>query len=389
MKQVKNIVVEGMKIFTDTHNIFRKLQKHLHNQPVGFPATITGVELRILQEFFTVDEAEIALFMSYKFQTAETLHQKIKKKNLSQEKLQNMLDNMEKNGALFVNIVDGVKHYALAPFIVGMIDQKLPTINANLAMAARKYAYQSFGTEFLSTSHPQGRIIPIQKSVPPDMRIATYDEIREVILRCEGHICLSGCVCRVQKDKIGRHCLATDRREVCLQLGDFGDQYIRNGFGRAISSQEAFEVLAQNEKEGLVLQVSNCQKSIFACSCCKCCCGILELTSLLENPAEFVKSNFYVTLQADKCVGCGACAPQCITEAIVVAEKNAIGIDLKRCLGCGVCVASCKTGALSLTKKEKSYVPPEDLESLLEEINQGKKGTIGRLIHTGRKVIGI
>ena len=37
--------------------IYIKLQKHLDNQAVGFPATKTGVEIRLLKHIFTPEEA--------------------------------------------------------------------------------------------------------------------------------------------------------------------------------------------------------------------------------------------------------------------------------------------------------------------------------------------
>jgi hypothetical protein len=52
-------------------------------------------------------------------------------------------------------------------------------------------------------------------------------------------------------------------------------------------------------------------------------------------------------------------------------------------------VASCKSGALTLAKKEKQTDPPEDMDTLYEEIMKQKKGTVGRTLHVGRKVIGL
>ena len=40
--------------------LYRKLQQHLDRMPVGFPATESGVEIRILQRLFTPDEAALA-----------------------------------------------------------------------------------------------------------------------------------------------------------------------------------------------------------------------------------------------------------------------------------------------------------------------------------------
>jgi electron transport complex protein RnfB len=70
-------------------------------------------------------------------------------------------------------------------------------------------------------------------------------------------------------------------------------------------------------------------------------------------------------------------------------KVNAISIDLNRCIGCGVCVASCKSGALTLAKKRIQTAPPRDMDTLYEEIMKQKKGKIQRALHTGQKVIGL
>ena len=37
--------------------IFRKLQKHLDKQPVGYPAVKSGADIRLLKYFFEPEEA--------------------------------------------------------------------------------------------------------------------------------------------------------------------------------------------------------------------------------------------------------------------------------------------------------------------------------------------
>ena len=48
------------------NQVYVKLQKHLDNQVLGYPATRSGVEIKILQHFFTPREAEIACCLNYK-----------------------------------------------------------------------------------------------------------------------------------------------------------------------------------------------------------------------------------------------------------------------------------------------------------------------------------
>ncbi|RJP86888.1 MAG: 4Fe-4S dicluster domain-containing protein [Desulfobacteraceae bacterium] len=395
MKQLKSRLKDGMGIFAESHKVYKKLQKHLDKQPVGFPATASGVERRLLRDAFTVDEAGVALEMSYKFQSFDQISEKLKGRKIPEERLQSMLDNMESHGAIFVKMKDGQKEYALHPIAVGIWEMKVPTMTANYYMDFRKYMYQSFGMAFLSTAIPQMRVIPVEKSVTTELNIATYDEIRELVLQNDGRIGVAECVCRKGRDTIGRHCKETTRREVCIMFRDFHDQYTRNGFGRSISKEEAFEILAQNEKEGLVLMPSNSQEAQFVCSCCKCCCACLEGVSLLAKPSEFVKNNYHAVLDAEKCIGCGKCGKKCKMEAINMQpindskKVNAIGIDLNRCIGCGVCVTFCKPGALTMAKKEIQTAPPRDMDTMYEEIMKQKKGTARRTVHIGRKVIGI
>ena len=394
MKHLKTRLKDGLGIFAESHKVYKKLQKHLDRQPVGFPATASGVERRLLRDAFTVDEAAVALEMDYKFQSIDQIFEKMKSREISEAKLQSMLDNMERHGAIFVKIVDGQKQYALHPIAVGIWEMKVPTMTANYYMDFRKYMYQSFGMAFLSTALPQMRVIPIEKSVTPALNIATYDEIRDLVLQNDGRIGVAECVCRKGRDTIGRHCKETDRREVCIMFRDFHDQYTRNGFGRSISKEEAFEILAQNEKDGLVLMPSNTQEAQFVCSCCGCCCACLEGVSLLAKPAEFVKNNYHAVLDAEKCVGCGKCGKKCKMEAIAMQpvedskKVNAVGIEMNRCIGCGVCVAACKSGALTMAKKEIQTIPPIDMDTLYEEIMKQKKGTVARTMHVGRKVMG-
>ncbi len=45
-------------------DVYKKLAKHLDNLPGGYPATESGVEIRILKRLFTDQEAEIAMSLT-------------------------------------------------------------------------------------------------------------------------------------------------------------------------------------------------------------------------------------------------------------------------------------------------------------------------------------
>ncbi|MBW1778832.1 MAG: 4Fe-4S ferredoxin, partial [Deltaproteobacteria bacterium] len=57
-------------------SIYIRLQRHLDRQPVGFPATKSGSEIKILKHIFTPQEAEIATCLTYKFEPLEAIFER-------------------------------------------------------------------------------------------------------------------------------------------------------------------------------------------------------------------------------------------------------------------------------------------------------------------------
>ena len=58
--------------------IYRELQEHLDNQPVGFPSTTSGSDIALLKYFFQPEEAKVALKLSYKEQNIEEIFEHLK-----------------------------------------------------------------------------------------------------------------------------------------------------------------------------------------------------------------------------------------------------------------------------------------------------------------------
>ena len=93
--------------------VYTKLQKHLDNQAVGFPATKTGVEIRILKHIFTPEEAEIASLLSYKFEPPKIIYSRVEHLVESPEELEGILDGIQKKGGIEFKIKNGEKMYLL------------------------------------------------------------------------------------------------------------------------------------------------------------------------------------------------------------------------------------------------------------------------------------
>ena len=80
--------------------IYKELQRHLDKQPVGYPATKSGAEIRILKRLFTPEEARLAMYLSYKPETAIQVYGLAKGMEMSLRDIENMLDRMLRKGAI-------------------------------------------------------------------------------------------------------------------------------------------------------------------------------------------------------------------------------------------------------------------------------------------------
>ena len=338
---------------------------------MGYPATRSGVELRILERLFRPEEARLAIYLTHRFESAEEICQRAAAGGFSGDACAALLDAMAGKGSILKKMSNGAAGYALVPFVVGMFEFQVRHLTPELYDDTARYFREAYGLEYLSTARPQMRVIPIEQSVSDSPHIATYDEIRQIIDQADGKIGVAECICRKGKDLVGEPCRKTDRREVCLGFRDYFDTYRREGWFKEISKQEALEILARSEKEGLVLQATNEMYPQAVCACCSCCCGILNTLKNVPNRADFVAANYRARVDDDKCAGCGLCVDRCHMEAISISDKKAV-IDPKRCIGCGVCVPACTTGALSMEERTVPCIPPETTEDLYEAIDAEK-----------------
>jgi len=373
----------------ETDNVYRDLQRHLDKQAVGFPATKSGAEIRILKRIFDPEEAKLALTLSYEPRSLQEIFETVKPGDMELGELGIMLERMVLKGGIGRSLKENTAYYYTTPFVVGMYEWQLGNLTAELLEDFDPYlTSRDFGLAMLSTKLPQMRTIPVEKSIPIGRHVTTYDNLREIINGHEGPIGINECICRKRSRLKGKPCQKTSRLETCMCLGEWAKDAIKAGVSRQVSRTEALEIARLNEAEGLVLQPSNDQKVEFICACCGCCCGMLGMQKMLPKPVDFWATNFYATVDTEVCTGCGTCAKRCQVNAARLDEKAGVSrIDLDRCIGCGNCVTSCPAGAITLTKKEKETVPPEDREILYKVIAENRPGTWGKIKLMARLVL--
>jgi Na+-translocating ferredoxin:NAD+ oxidoreductase subunit B len=357
----------------NSDNIYFELQKHLDKQAVGFPATQSGVEIRILKELFNPEQARLALHVNYQPQSAKDIFNRLKGSGLSLEKVQGMLEAMVNNGAISSRERNGTEQYFTIPLLIGIVELHGHNSTPQFGKDFAEYMGGEFGKVYAKTKVSQMRTVPVEKSILVEQHVTTYDDIRAVINSTDGPITVGRCMCREGAKHKGHPCQATSRMETCMTFGDWARLAVNSGRAKAITRQEALEITRQNEEDGLVLQPNNYQKIDFICACCGCCCGVLSRLKHMPKPAEFWSHNFYAEVNAELCSGCGTCAGKCQVNAAKIDQQTGLSsINLERCIGCGNCVAACPSQSLRLVKVEKETAPPEDSAGLLKILVENK-----------------
>lgn len=327
--------------------------------------------LLILKEIFTPEEAAIAVKMPNRSISVPELSSLV---NIPEDKLTAILERMADKGSVFNHQEDGRSMYIAIPFLPGIgeyqlmrakntpYEHKMAAMMEKLEEQMSKFMvpeiidkYSDLMTNVMPI--PFARVVPVKKEVESVQGIFSYDKVWEFIDR-EKVFSAAKCYCRHQSHIIGRECKIKNAPEyACLGFGPVAEFTIKYGFSKQITKQEAFEILDQADKAGLVHCMNNVSDLLtFMCNCCGCCC------TPLRNIVKFRKfplvsgSNFVVKADMDKCTACGKCVKRCQLQAITLEDKK-LHIEEEYCFGCGSCTSTCPKDCLKLVRREEQITP--------------------------------
>ncbi|MBU2027560.1 MAG: 4Fe-4S binding protein [Proteobacteria bacterium] len=336
------------------NDVYERLRQRLDDMATGFPATRNGIEIKILRQIFTQADAEMFLLLSPMLETPDSIAERL---NLPLEDTARHIEDMARRGLLFRQKKNDVARYAAIPFVVGIFEFQLNSLDETLAKDLETYYEEALGKSLQAWSTPVMRTIPINQELVAEWPIAPYEDVMKIFDN-QKRIAVAPCICRIMAKKTGQGC--DKPMEACFLFGSYAGFYVDNGLGRYITSEEAKEIARKNEAAGLVMQPFNSQYTGGMCSCCGDCCGMLRSLKKQANPAAAVKSNYYAQIDGDECTGCETCLDRCQMEAIDIVEEKAV-VNLIRCIGCGLCVSTCPADAVRLVKKpeDQQYLPPE------------------------------
>lgn len=329
-------------------DVYARLARHLDDLPAGFPASESGVELRILRRLFTEDEAELAMLLTVIEEPAASVAARA---GLPVEETARRLEDMSRKGLIYRHKRrDGSLQFSANQFVIGIWEYQVGRLDADLIRDMEEYMPTLMGKgEWRRT--PQLRTVPVMQAIPVRREILAHEKAEELVAGRDRFL-IAPCICRRERAVVGRSCGKME--EACLIMGSGVEYYRDNGIGRVIDRGEALAILKRADAEGLVLQPSNAKRIANICMCCGCCCGVLRTIKAHPRPAEFISSPFRVAFDESTCSGCGVCMTRCPMDALVQDAAGKTALRSERCIGCGLCVSTCPSGSLALVRKPES-----------------------------------
>ena len=367
-------------------DLYRKLQQHLDRMPVGFPASKSGVEIKILKHLFTPEEAELTLELSALPEPAKLIHKRLKSK-LTLPELTQKLNQLADKGLIHRLPIAAEPLYGKMIFAVGIYEHQVHRLTPEFERDSQQYLDEAFGEAFHSKKTTQMRIVPVNRDIPVERNVTSYDDLRAYVEASSGPFARMACICRHGKELLGHKCKQTNLLDNCLTFGMGADLMVEQGAARFINREEMLELVNAADKEGLVLQPENTKNPLFVCCCCGCCCHVLNSAKRFPHPAEYFSSNFYAEVDRESCSACGLCEVRCQMEAISMKDEKA-NVELSRCIGCGLCITTCPSGALRLHKKDSAKILPNDTQALYERLMMDRYGPWGMAKIAARKLLG-
>lgn len=352
-------------------DIYRKLQQRLDMYSVGFPPTESGIEIKILKELFNEEQAAMFLNLGPVVEEAAEIAKRI---GHPEKEVAKLLNDMAGQGLVFRLVKKEKIKFGAIPFVHGLFEFQVKRLGKEMAAMVEEYFNSGFKVSMAENAGSFLRTVPVEKSVETTQNIAAFDDAVEII-KSKSLIVVADCICRKQRQTINMGC--DKPMETCFMFGSMAQYYLDHDLGRQVTAEEAVNILAHAQENGLVTQPATSQNPGGMCNCCGDCCGVLSALNATPRPAELVFSNYRAQVIPEDCTGCEICLDRCQMDAIALDDQDCATIDLHRCIGCGLCITTCPTYALKLELKPESdrMIPPANSAEQMMALAQ-KRGVI-------------
>jgi ferredoxin/DNA-binding Lrp family transcriptional regulator len=358
-----------------TEHVYKQLAERLDAIPNGFPATESGIELRLLEKIFAPEEAALAAVMSL---SPEPVTDIAVRAGIDSKDAKRRLKEMVRNGLIVAKKADRQLLFRLMPFIVGIYEEQLPRMDRELAELFEQY-YEEVKDVLIAQSPPVHRVIPVDQAIPFNLQVFPYERASQLIEQAKSWG-VRDCICRVQQRMIGKGCDHDVAN--CLMFAPVEGYFRDSGETRRISKEEALAILRNAADAGLIHSTGNYQdNNSYICNCCTCCCGVLRGLSEFGHRSSIARSGFLGDINEEVCTGCAACVDRCHFGAISE-SGDVCSVDHQICVGCGLCVSACTEDAIGLRRRpaDENFPPPLDGKEWMEQRASKRGISLGDII---------
>jgi len=335
--------------------VFHKLAQVLDTLPNGFPATDSGIEIKLLKKVFRPKDAELFCDLRLNWETSQQIAERTGR---SLEGLEDHLNEMQQRGQIWGVDVGGVKIFKMLPWVFGIYEFQLHHMDRELAEMSEEYA-KIFGDQFFKNKPQLMQVIPIESEIQATHEALSYEKVSSIIESGKSFM-VQDCICKKEQGLIDRPC---DRPlEVCMGIAPIEGVFDNLKYGRKLSKQDAYDLIQKCEEDALVHLTWNVEGGhFFICNCCGCCCGILR--SMNEwGVYDAVNSYYLAEIDPQACAACGTCADERCQVNAIEENGDAYHVIKEKCIGCGLCISTCPSEAIQLVRKqpEEIVMPPKD-----------------------------
>ena len=373
-------------------DIYERLANALEALPGGFARTESGVEMELLKMAFSAEEASLAGQMT---RTPETPAEIAKRVGLPVEEVTLLLNRMIPRRMVRVATQgmvaspaelegDDVK-YRLGHFLVGWYEGNERILGREYDILFERYVVEGGGDRIFSPRPGNQGVVPYRGSLKPEWLA------REPHLDIDAHwerherFLVVNCMCMELKERVhGSHCDVPVRR--CGFIGlppttPLSENVVtREEAKRLFDEIESYGTMVHTAFYGFTMSADSPQ-FVGTCSCCNCCCGIINSQMRAGLKESVQRSNYRAVKDYDKCTACGECIRRCQFFAHTWEDTDGgrrSVYNREKCVGCGACGMGCPSGALHLepvSDEEWVRVPSsfEDWEEMrLEFLARGE-----------------
>ena len=359
-------------------DLYQRLAVHLEHLTMGYPYTEELIDL--LKEMFSPAEAQVALAIPNDLAPLQVVSMEniCARTDLPLPAVAEALESMAERNILFTAPVkDGSTGYALLQVGYGLPQtffwggKEDETAKRMAKLVLNYFKVPTTQKVYGGVRTKSFKYSPANKSIEIPMQGVMPNEQIGPIVDAATKIAVAHCPCRMSAKILGRtdcpHSL-----EVCVKYDELAEFVIAKGLAREISKDEAHQIMANSEKEGLVHMVDNAQGQIkHTCNCCGHYCWNVGIIRRRKIPRDQLMAVYFIReTELDECIGCGACADICPVDAVKMVDDKP-RVDQDWCIGCGVCAIQCPADVISIKRRIENK-GPQDFAQLHRQIKTEK-----------------